>query len=175
MVELRDCLIYVSAADATDGALHFPAEILLESGHLCGDSTDCRQSESSRPARGLCGVCTAEEGQVCSPCLPFMMCLTLQLSTSLEICCRALRIAAAGIQTSFHATACKLGFQCTKIIVRPRLLQVHINLCRDGFLLLAVPRRSSSTWAVTNSMLCALIKTCGVAGLLDQTPCMKAD
>jgi len=37
----------------------------------------------------LCGLCSAGEEQVCSPCLPFMMCLTLQLSSSLEICCRS--------------------------------------------------------------------------------------
>ena len=116
MVDLHGSLTYVFADDATDGALHFPFEILYESGHLCGDSNNCRQSESSGPARGLCGVCTAGEEQVCLPCLPFIMCLALQLSTSLEICCRALRIAAVSIQSSFHATACKLDFQGTKTL-----------------------------------------------------------
>ena len=113
---LHGNLTYVSADDTTDGALHFPIECLLESGHLCGDSTNCRQSESSGPARGLCGVCTAGEQQVCSPCLPFMMRPTLQLSTSLDICCRASRTAAVGIKSSYHATAYKLGFQGTKVL-----------------------------------------------------------
>ena len=116
MVVLHGSLTHVFADDTTDGALHFPAEILLESGQPCGDSTNCRQSESSGPARGLSGVCGAGEEQVCSPCLPFMMCLTLQLSSSLEICCRALRTAAVGIQSSFHATACKIGLQGTEVL-----------------------------------------------------------
>ena len=103
------------ADDPTDGALHLPIEVSLESGHFCGDSTNCRQSQSSGPARGLCGICSAGEEQVCLPWLPFMMCLTLQFSTSLEIC-RALRRAAVGIRTSFHAMACKSGFQGPKVL-----------------------------------------------------------
>ena len=76
------------ADDATDGDLHIPVETLLESGHLRGDSTSCRQSESSWPARGLRRVCIAGEEQVRSLCLSSMMCLRVQLSTI------ALRLAA---------------------------------------------------------------------------------
>ena len=83
MCALQSILTYVFADDAADGAMRFPFATSPEYGHLCGDSTVCRQSESSGPARGLCGVCTAGEGPVCSLYLPSSMCLTLQLSTSL--------------------------------------------------------------------------------------------
>ena len=73
MLDLLDVLTYVLADDTTDGAVHLPGESSLESGHFCGDSTDCRQSEASGPARGLCGICTAGEEQVCSSCLFFLM------------------------------------------------------------------------------------------------------
>ena len=74
---LNDSLTHVFADDAIDGALRFPVETSLQSGHICGDSDSCRQSESSGPARGLCGVCSAGEEQVCSPCLSSMMRLAL--------------------------------------------------------------------------------------------------
>ena len=101
MVDVYDNLTYIFADDAIDGALHFPIETSLGSGHLCGDGTDRRQSESPGPAQSLCEVCTAGEEQVSSPCLSSVMCPTLQLSTSLDICCRASRIVAVGSKLSF--------------------------------------------------------------------------